>query len=109
MIITIPTVTSGEKSFVSDRFGRCNFFYVYDTETKLGKVYTNIHKDGQGGVGVKASEFVINQKTDVLITPRVGSKSIDIIRDANVKIYEATNEIVKTNIERFLNNELKEL
>lgn len=107
MIITLPTVTSGEKSFISDKFGRCNFFYVYDTETKKGQVYTNVNKDGQGGVGIKASEFVINHKTKVLIAPHVGEKSMDLLLSEGVKIYHSTDEIVNKNIERFLNDELE--
>ncbi len=109
MIIAIPTKTSGEKSFVSENFGRCNFFYIYDTETKLGKVYTNVYKDGQGGVGIKSSEFIINKGAKILITPRVGEKSLGVLRTANIKIFECTNEIVKSNIESYLNNELLEI
>ncbi len=109
MIIALPTSTSGEKSFISENFGRCNFFYIYDTETEIGKVYTNIYKDGQHGVGLKAAEFVLNQNADVLITPRVGEKSLEVFKTTNIKIYECTNEIVKNNIASFLNNELKEL
>jgi len=109
MIIALPTSTSGEKSFMSENFGRCNFFYIYDTETKMGKVYTNIHKDGQHGVGLKAAEFVLNQNADVLITPKVGEKSLEVFKTSNIRIYECTKEIVIDNITRFLNNELKEL
>lgn len=108
MIIVLPTKTSGEKSFISEHFGRANFFYVYDTETKVGKVYANENKDGQGGVGVKSSEFVLNSDCDVLITPRVGEKALRVLK-GNVKIFESTDEIVKKNIESYLNGDLKEL
>jgi len=109
MIIVLPTKTSGEKSFISEHFGRCNFFYVYDTETQLGKVYTNTFKESEHGVGIKAAEFVLNQKADVLITPQVGVKASDIFKTTEIKIYQSTSEIVKNNIASFLNNELKEL
>lgn len=109
MIITLPTITSGEKSFISEKFGRCNFFYVYDTETGLGQVYTNAHKDDQGGAGIKAAEFVLNHKTDVLITPHVGEKTIAVLKTTDIKIFHSTSEIVKKNIESYLNNELEEL
>jgi len=109
MIIAVPTSTSGEKSFISENFGRCNFFYIYDTDTEIGKVYTNIYKDGQHGVGLRAAEFVLNQKADILITPRVGEKSLEMFKLSQIKIYECQNETVKDNITKFLNNELKEL
>lgn len=109
MIIALPTSTSGEKSFISENFGRCNFFYIYDTDTQQGKVFTNVHKDGQGGVGIKAAEFVVNQKADVLITPRVGEKSFQVLKSTNIKIYHSTDRIVKENISSYLNGELVEL
>ena len=109
MIIALPTKTSGEKSFISDHFGRTNYFYIYNTETKLGETYINANKDGQGGVGVKSSEFIINKNVEVLITPSVGEKSLRVLNEGEVKIYKSIEKIVKVNIESFLNGELKEL
>lgn len=109
MIIVIPTKTSGEKSFISDNFGRCNFFYVYNTETKTGEVYINDNKDGQGGVGIKSAEFVLNKKADVLITPRVGEKALDVLKSTDLLIMASTDQIVKDIIQSYLNGELKEL
>ena len=106
MIVALPTKTSGEKSFVSEHFGRTNFFYIYNTETKTGQVYENSNKDGQGGVGVKSSEFILNHNVDVLITPRVGEKALRVLKD-NVQMYHSTEEIVKRNIEDFLEGKLK--
>ena len=108
MIITIPTKTSGEISFISDKFGRSTFFYVYDTNTKKGQTYINENKDGQGGVGVKSVEFVISKSTDVLITPRIGEKSSNILKTTDIKIYKKTDQIVKDVIESYLNGELEE-
>ncbi len=109
MIIVMPTKTSGEKSFISDHFGRCNFFYVFDTELNKGEVYINKYKDGQGGVGIKSAEFVLSKKADVLITPQVGEKALNVLQSANLKIYKSTDQIVKDNIVCYLNGELKEL
>ncbi|MDC7243475.1 MAG: NifB/NifX family molybdenum-iron cluster-binding protein, partial [Sphaerochaetaceae bacterium] len=80
MKIALPTKTSGEKSFVSEHFGRANFFYIYDTDKKVGEVYINTNKDGQGGVGIKSSEFILNHEVDVLITPRIGEKALRVFK-----------------------------
>ena len=109
MIIGLPTKTSGEKSFIDDHFGRCNFFYIFDTETQVGEVYVNEFKDGQGGVGIKTVEFILKKKVDVLITPRVGEKAMGVLKNTKVKLYKNTDKIVKDNIASFLNGELEEL
>lgn len=108
MIIVLPTKTSGEKSFISENLGRANYFYVYNTETSSGEVYINNNLNNPHGVGIKTAEFILNHKADVLITPRVGEKSLDLLK-GNVKIFRATDKIVKDNISAFLKDELEEL
>ena len=109
MIIALPTVTSGEKSFISEHLGRSNFFYIYDTDKKMGEVFINQFKEQQGGVGIKTAELLITKKVDVLITPRIGEKALKALKESNMKFYECTDKIVKDNIESYLNGELKEL
>ncbi len=108
MIIILPTITSGEKSFISENLGRANFFYVYDTEKSIGEVYTNKNLEQPHGVGIKTAEFILNHRADVLITPRIGDKSLDLLK-GKVKIFKSTNKIVKENISSYLNGELEEL
>ncbi|MCK5732466.1 MAG: NifB/NifX family molybdenum-iron cluster-binding protein [Tenericutes bacterium] len=109
MIIALPTKTSGEKSFISEHFGRCNFFYIYNTDTEIGEVYVNVNKDGQGGVGIKSVEFLLKHKINTLITPRVGEKAMNLLSGTDVKLYMSTDKIVKENIASLINGELKEL
>ena len=108
MIIILPTQTSGEKSFISENFARANFFYVYDTEQSVGHVYVNENLNSPHGVGIKTAEFILNKKCEVLITPRIGDKSLDLLK-GHVKIYKSTDKIVKDNIQSYLNDELERL
>ncbi len=107
MIVALPTETSGEKSFISEHFGRSNFYYIYNTETATGEVFINPFKDAQGGAGIKASEFILEHKTDVLITPRVGEKALRVFKSSAIVMYKSTDKIVKENIASFLNKELE--
>lgn len=109
MIIVIPSKEEGEKSFVSDNLGRGNYFYVYDSEKNTGKSFKNTFKDEAHGAGVKTAEFILKQKANVLITPRIGEKSLELLLNTDVKIYKSNERIVKENIKDFLNNELEEL
>ena len=109
MIIALPTKTSGEKSFISEHFGRSNFFYIYDTEKAAGEVYINPFKDAQGGAGIKAFEFILQLKTDILIAPRIGEKALEVFNSSEIHIYKSTDKIVKENIASYLNEELEGL
>jgi len=109
MIVVIPTKDVGEKSVVSDQLGRTKYFNVYDTDALSGKVFNNISKNENHGAGVKTVEFLLNQNADILITPRVGKKALDLLLETDVKIYQSNAKIVKENIKDFLNDELEEL
>ena len=108
MIIVLPTKTSGEKSFISENLGRANYFYVYDSEKAIGEVYVNENLEQPHGVGIKTAEFILKHKADVLITPRIGDKSLDLLK-GRVKMFKSIDKIVKDNIASFLNGELEEL
>ncbi|MDA3932390.1 MAG: NifB/NifX family molybdenum-iron cluster-binding protein [Tenericutes bacterium] len=109
MIIVIPTKEQGEKSFVSEQLGRANYFYVYNTDKLSGEVIDNSYKNERHGAGVKTVEFLLKQNTDILITPRIGEKSLEILLETKIKIYKSNAKIVKENINDFLNDELEEL
>lgn len=109
MILFIPTQTDSDKSLVSEQLGRANFFYVYDTDKKDGVFYKNSFLNENHGAGVKTAEFIIKQKANVLLTPRVGEKALDILLDTDVKMYKTNGKVVKEIINDFLNQKLEEL
>lgn len=109
MILIIPASTNNIKGAVSDNFGRANYFYVYNSKTQLGEFFENENKNGQGGVGIKAAEFVLTHKADVLIAPRMGEKSSSVLRGTDVHILEADPVSVEINITLALAGKLKDL
>ena len=109
MIIALPTKSEGEKAFISDNLGRANYFYLYNTKKEEGKSFVNTFKQEAHGAGVKMAEFLLKYSTDILITPRIGEKALEILLETDIKIYKSTEKIVKENIKDYLNNELEEL
>lgn len=109
MILFIPSQSESEKSLVSDQLGRSNYFYVYDTLKDEGIFYKNSFINENHGAGVKTAEFVLKQKADVMITPRVGEKALDLLLDTDVKIVKSNGKILKEVIQDYLNKKLEEL
>lgn len=109
MIIALPTKTSGEKAFISENLGRANYFYIYDTDKLDGKSFINNFQNEAHGAGVKTAEFLMKYSTDILITPRIGEKALEILLETDIKIYKATEKIARENINDFLNGKLEEL
>ena len=109
MVLFIPTQGDSEKAMVSEQLGRANYFYVYWTDEHKGKFYKNTFLNENHGAGVKTAEFILKNKTDVLITPRVGEKVYDLLADTTVKCVKPNGKIVKEVIQDYLQGELEDL
>lgn len=109
MIIILPVKENTENTRVSEHFGRTNYFFIYDTDLKTIDLISNKNKDGQGGVGIKSSEFILDSDAEVLITPRVGEKALRVLKDSGIKIFKAVDQTALENIELYLKGELEGL
>ena len=108
MIIAIPTSTSGEKSFVSEHFSKCNYFYIFDTETNEGHAYNNKFKKNSHGGGRSVANFLLSLGAKVIIVKEMGPGAMESVGD-KAEVFKATDKIVKENIDSYLKQELKKL
>ena len=73
------------------------FFQDEDTET----VMENPAAEAQGGAGIQAAQFLVDQGADVLITVRCGQNAADIFGATRMKIYKSAGETAAKDVERF--------
>jgi len=94
MKIAIASQKQDISSNVDERFGRCNYFYIYDTETKNGEFFENPYKEGNQGVGTKIVEFLANKSVNEIFAVEVGDKAKTMLDKLNIK----TNILNKNNV-----------
>ncbi len=94
MKIAIASDKQDIKSLIDERFGRCNYFYIYDTDTKKGDFFENPYKDGNQGVGTKIVEFLANKSVNEVFAVEVGDKAQTMLDKLNIK----TNIVNKNNV-----------
>jgi len=94
MKIAIASDKKDINSKIDERFGRCNFFYIYETETKKGDFFENSFKDENQGVGAKIVEFLANKSVNEIFVAEVGEKAATMLSKLNIK----TNIILKNNL-----------
>lgn len=107
MIIAIPV--DEEKNDVCVSFGRAPYFLFYNTENKKTEILENLSAEAQGGAGIKAAQFVVDNNADVLITIRCGENSADVLKAAEIEIYKADKKLAIENIKAFMEGKLTEL
>lgn len=91
------------------RFGRANGFVIYDLESDDFEFADNVQNlEAAQGAGIQAAQNILNYDIEALITGHCGPKAFRVLKEADVKIYLATEMTVKEAIGKFINNELEE-
>ncbi|WP_297418269.1 NifB/NifX family molybdenum-iron cluster-binding protein [Clostridium sp.] len=91
------------------RFGRCEYFQIYDTEVKATKILNNEGIEASGGAGIAAANQLIDEGVDVVITGSLGPNAFEIIEKAEIKAYKCEVKSIVAAIEKYNNNELEEI
>lgn len=107
MKIAMPINDESIESGVCISFGRAPFFLIYDTESKDSLFLKNAAASSPGGAGILAAQYIVDNKADVLITPRCGENAVGVFNAAATKIYKTNNDSIEDNIKAFNENELE--
>lgn len=106
MKLTIPVDSKFLETTVCSSFGRAPYFLIYDIETKESTFVDNIASTSTGGAGILASQIIVDNKVDFLLTPRCGENAADVLQAADIKIYKTNRNSAKENIDEFINEKL---
>ena len=95
MKIAIPL--DENKVDVCVSFGRAPYFLFSENGTET--ILSNPAADAQGGAGIKAAQFLVDQGAEALITVRCGQNAADVFKVAQLKVYKADSVAARPNIE----------
>ena len=103
MKIAIPSTGESLASLVSDTLGRAPFLIIYDSSN--GE-YNSLENPGfqiQDGSGLKASDIILKNNADVLLTREIGRKSYSALQKEHVIVnLLKSSGTVKSAIKKFL-------
>ncbi len=95
-------------SLCDERFGRCETFVIFDTETKECFAVDNEAKNEGAGAGGKAVKILSDNKVDVIIAPELGPKASDAIKAFEIEAYRTiANLTVEEQIKNFQDGKLE--
>ncbi len=110
MKIFVTSTGENLESTVDPKFGRCNYYIIYDTEKKEFEVKENPYKTGQSSVGISVAQLAINNNCSVAISVNYGPNAFRVLSEGGVKTYKAKEDMkVKDAIEAYLKGELEEV
>ena len=106
MKIAIPVDEKSLDSNVCVSFGRTPYFLIYDVDTKESVFLDNSAAASTGGAGIKAAQTIVDNKANVLLTPRCGENASEVLKSADIEIFKTTSASVKDNIDAFIDGKL---
>lgn len=110
MIIAIASAGTKLTSEVAERFGRAEYFIIYNTETKEFKAIENTSKDDVSGAGQKAIKKLYDNEVKEAIVPEFGPKAKVAAKEFGIKgylygEYKIVEKAIKAYEEGFLQEE----
>lgn len=85
MKIAVSSMSKDLNSMLDVRFGRCNYFVIYDTEEGLVKTIENKGQMSGGGAGIAAAQQIIDEDVDVVITGNMGPNAFNLFKNLVLK------------------------
>lgn len=70
-----------------ERFGRAQYFVLYDEVKRTAKTIENSAKHESGGAGGTAVRLLSEQGVNVVLVPELGPKAMDAMRAFDLKAY----------------------
>lgn len=93
MRLMITSQNSILESPIDNRFGRCPWLILMDTEKGQWKAFQNPGASQSGGAGVAAAQFVVDHKADVVISGDFGPHASRAFNAAKIEMRLFTDKI----------------
>ena len=110
MKIAITAKGNSLSSEMDERFGRCGYFIVVDTDNPGDfKAIKNDAADAGGGAGVRAAQTVIDAGAQAVVSGNFGPKAFDALSAADMKLYAVSASTVQEALDIFRENKARPL
>lgn len=93
-------------SSLSDVFGRCAYFLIYDSKTNENETTPNPFAMELGGAGIQTARMLIENNIDIVITKQIGQNPLRLLHSTNIKVYKSDNLTAEEALRSFFENKL---
>jgi len=101
MKICVTSQEDNLDSQVDQRFGRCQYFVIADTETLEFEAIKNPNIEAMGGAGVQSGQFVAGKQVKAVLTGNVGPNAFQTLKAAGIDVITGVSGSVKEAIEKY--------
>jgi len=104
MKIAVSSTGGSLEALLSEQFGRCSYFIIFDSNSSKFEAISNLGENYQSGAGPKAASLIKERGAEVILTGHVGDKAEDALNRAGIRIVDgfASDLSVRDAITNFL-------
>jgi len=108
MKLAVCAKGEGLNAEVDQRFGRCPFFVIADTDKcEVIESLSNENAQAAGGAGPQAVQLLADRNVEAVVLGNVGPNAIEALKAARVKVYSGVTGTVEDTLKKFLEGSLK--
>lgn len=102
MKIGISSTGQDLNSQVDQRFGRCDFFIIIQTDDMSFDIFENENKSLTGGAGIKCATFLDSKDVEVVLTGNCGPNAENIFSKCGMNLITGQSGVVKKVVENYI-------
>ena len=87
---------------VDQRFGRCDFFIIIQTDDMSFDIFENENKSLTGGAGIKCATFLDSKGVEVVLTGNCGPNAENVFSESDINLITGQSGVVKEVVERYI-------
>lgn len=106
MKIAISAQEKDLNGLLDPRFGRAQFFIIYDMESKEHEVIDNLSKAASGGAGSSSAKTIADSGAEVIISGNFGPNASMALNSFGIKMCTSKVDSIINIIKAFENDEL---
>ena len=101
MKLAISSNGDSLESSIDPRFGRSQYYIIYNTDEDTYESISNTSRQATGGAGIQAAQDISNKGVDAVITTNIGPNAFRVLEAAQIKVYSGISGSVKKAVEDF--------
>ena len=106
MKVAISAAGKNLESTIDERFGRCRYFIILETDDMRYEVIENTNADLSTSAGIQSASLVASQGVEAVITGNCGPKAMQVFAATTIEVIIGQHGIIKDVLEKFKRGDL---
>ena len=106
MKIAISAAGQNLESSIDERFGRCRYFIILETDDMRYEVIENANADLSTSAGIQSASLVASKGVEAVITGNCGPKAMQVFAATTIEVIIGQHGLVKDVVEKFKRGDL---